>query len=488
MKFQKNLIVITALSSILNYSQADYTAKIFVEGVSLNSNTGQSLPPSDPTEQVKGDANFLVKLSRTSAYQGEIVNLIVESNSEDCVYIEEDVTKNIITDFCSSWGTPLPFTANLMNELKQGNNLFNVYQVESLYSTPIRTETFNINVLIPQDNSNSDNNLKYNVSRTDVPLIDYESFYVNFYDNTYDCVDFKHINSGNIISSYCERSNDQFSLTPYSQLDPIYQLGRQDFALVAYDQDGGEQAIPESIKEYPFSVNIITTDTSNLPVITDDTYIEEGYQFYTFDSLYLGASTFSINNIIFGLINTETISVSDIDGYTSGTKNVNSDGETPLKVRSTDSNYFDLIATATNENGSTTKTFNYYLNKTIIDDISIKWCFDYSHEDPNTCDYFPQSGNQGSMAIWNGGTGDSATLTFKADNAECVTISSSNDSNYTTPVTRCYYDDSSSIFYFSYPNHDPVGQTQKVYNYQIRATNSDGEDFTKNFSMRIYYD
>ncbi len=496
MKFNKKIGLAFLLMSILGTTQAEYTAKIFIDGVSMGtgggngggSGSGSNLPPSDPTEQTQGDSNFLVKLSRTTAYQGEPVFLTTQNNSEDCYYAQYtniNATNANIIESCVSWGDSLPFSWEITSNLELGVNTINVYQVPTIGNgdTPIKTETLTINVLTPPEEANSDGNLKYTVSRRSLPVA--EDVFINFYDNTYDCVGLKHIESNQLVDwGYCGTQADYMYFSPEWALDQMYQSGTQNFAVIGYQADGNGDPIDGTITEYPFSLDIIPEATP--PVITEDTYLENRNPFDTFDGVYLGSSTFGENIIVFGLLNADDISVSDVNGYISGSKSVNGGGEVPLRVNSTVSTTVDLTATATNQNGTTTKDFSYFMNKTTIDEIDIKWCR-FQAMDGADCDVY-QEGLNGSAAIWDGGSGDDFSFVFRVDNAECVTLSSTNDPNYMTPITRCYYDNNSSMFDVSYPNHDPVGRTQKIYNYQLRATNSDGEDFTENFSFRIYYD
>ncbi len=493
MKIDKKLGIAFLLMSILNFTQAEYTVKVFIEGVSMGTGGGtgndSTLPPSDPTEQTQGDSNFLVKLSRTTAYQGEPVYLTVEANSEDCFYAEysNSISSNIfLTNSCISWGEPLPFSRSINSSLVLGINTITVYQVPTLGNgdTPLRTETLTLNVLTPPEEENSDGNLKYTVSRRSLPVA--EDVFINFYENTYDCVGLKHIESGQLIDwGYCGSQDDYISFSPEWALDTMYQSGTQNFALIGYQGDGNGDPIEGTITEYPFALNIIPEATP--PVITDDTYLEINTPIDTFDSVFFGPSTFAINRVVFGLINADTIAVSDDNGYiVNVSQNSIGDGQNPFEIQSYVSTTVDLIASATNENGTTTRNFSYFMNRTSIDEIDIKWCR-YQAEEGADCDVY-EEGSQGSAAIWDGGTGDSFSFTFRSDNAECVTVSSSNDPNYTTPVTRCYYDNPSANFDVSYPNHDPVGRSEIIYNYQIRATNSNGEDFTKNFSFKVYYD
>lgn len=493
MKIHSKLGVAFLLMSIFNFTQAEYTAKIFIEGVSMGTGGGtgggSTLPPSNPTEQTQGDSDFLVKLSRTTAYQGEPVSFIVESNSEDCFYVEFNniyASNGYLMESCMTWGDSLPFSREITSSLSLGVNTITFYQYPTLGdgSPATRTETITLNVLTPPEEANSDGNLKYSVSRRSVPVE--EEVFINFYDNTYECVGLKHIESGDLIDwGYCGNQSDYIIFKPEWYLAPIYQSGTQNFALIGYQQDINGEPIAGTITEYPFALNIISEPTP--PFITEDTYLENHQPFDTFDAIYLGSSEFAENIIVFGLFNADTISVSDTNGYIIPvSKNVSSDGEIPVAIKSNVSTTVEIAATATNENGSTTEYFDYFMNKNVIDEIDIKWCR-YQATNGSDCDVF-QTGSDGSAAIWAGGTGGHYSFVFRADNAECVTLSSPNDPDYATPVTRCYYDNNSAMFDVSYPNHDPVGRSDKFYNYQLRATNSNGEDFTKNFSFKIYYD
>jgi hypothetical protein len=149
-KFKNFLFTFLILSS-LNVN-ADYTARFFVDGVTLKNLT----PPvigGDATEQTGGEAGHLTyTVSRTSGNNQEEFLLTVTSNEYNCLRITPPSSRGSYYDYCD---IILPLTDDLfLYGADPGIYTFEVSPFNDLDGVGQKKYSFNVEVLpsqIPPD-------------------------------------------------------------------------------------------------------------------------------------------------------------------------------------------------------------------------------------------------------------------------------------------------------------------------------------------------
>lgn len=487
-KFKYLLFIIFLLLSM--NANAEYTAKIFIDGLSLsnseNSGGNSAEEDGDPTDQnggVVGELTYTV--SRTSGYNHNEFILTITSNNYNCFSLSNSFTGDVEScDNESNHRETLWF-----DTAQPGVYTFILEGKNSAGGTPEVSYNFNIEILPIDSEDSSDSELSFGYHRK---VIDQGGiFSVNINSSTFDCFQINILNEG--YGSW--ESNCFNGVLPYATTIDLSNAlpdfnGILNLEIVGYniDQNTWEES---DHKNYPFSVTV--NEGSQMPVISDFD-LEFGYpsEYITYTSPIYGDSRGINNYFIFfaGKSREYKLDIPSI-GYTTGWLNIRSYSSSISQYDVGDpiiapfGGNHDVIVTVRNGQNIDTMTKNIYLGATGIGNINFSLC----NSDTSNC--YGQS-----MAISAGGIGDAASITFSADNTDCITIQSNDDPDYNIAQNKCTYTngvdifvDRYAVFFVNYPNHDPIGQSSKVYNYNYSAiSNQSGEVVNGVLPVTIYYD
>lgn len=466
-------------------SSAEYTVKVFIDGLSVNTTNTPVVEDGDPTEQNGGEAGELTfTVSRTSGYNHNSYILTITSNAYNCFSItQETVLGRFPYEYCNE---TYPYVENLdLSTTLPGIYTFEVQALDEYGGAAIKSYTFNLEILEIQYDDASDSELSFGYYRKVIEQGG--DFSVNINSSTFNCYEINILTDNwGTLESGCPSAGFHYATTVDLSWDFPDFFGNLELEVVGYNIDETTWEIVDR-KSYPFNVTV--NEVEQIPTISSFN-LEFGIpaEYITFTSEFYGDSKSIGNYIIFfaGKTKEYKLDVPSI-GYSSGWLNISN-----YSPSVTEYGFGDPIPTSAGgshnaifsvRNGSNIETNNRTLNfgSTAISNLNFNLC----NADTTTC--YGQS-----MAIWAGGSGDVASITFSADNTDCMRIQSDDDPEFNIPQTKCYYNGGSdrfAVFYTTYPNHDPIGQTSKVYNYNYRATNEfTGQVINGVFPVTIYYD
>jgi hypothetical protein len=464
---------------------ADYTAKIFIEEISLKGLTPPPTPgvDGDTTEQTGGESGQLTyTVSRTSGYNHSQFNVEIKSNSYDCFSVTPPPAIGSSVEYC---GVGYPYNNNLyIKYAPPGIHTFEVKALNEYGGVAVKSYSFNIEILPIADDKTSDGDLSFGFYKKIINQG--EEFSVAINSSTFDCFEI------NIITNGAGNVESGCSVTyPYSASVYLNDYGLLDAGEVQLEISGYNLGDELNAKKYPFYVTVNEEPAGPVVPVLDDFVMQSGQPYVnnSFLSSYFGQSVVVDNYFAFyaGKSKEYKLDIPSI-GYSTDWVTISnySDDVTEYAVVNPVNSHFDtttdVVFSLRNEAEVVSNTKQFELWSTSIDEVEFQLCL----SNGSGCNMFPAQ----SMAIWAGGSGTSASVTFKGDNVDCMTISSINDPNYITPVRKCYYNggqDVSALFYLEYPNHDPVNQTPKFYTYNFIAEN-EVQTLNYTYTVEIYYD
>lgn len=472
------LMMFIAMMSVSCNVSAEYFAKVFIDGFSISNSNGGS--DGDDTEQNGGeDGELTFTVSRTTGYNHTPFYFTLTSNSYECFTLSNEYYGEY-----TDCGVSTPLTENLwMDDAPPGVYTFTVTAEDEMYGTALKTYSFSITILPINDDEGSDDDLSFGYYKK--IITQGENFTLSISSSTFECHRVELLNDGyGTVTSGCGVTYPT-SMVIYAGEDFNELTGTLNFVVTGYNlNDDWEE---EDNKSYPFSVTVNPSTAAEKPVL--NSFGLEGGEprfYHTFNSPFYGDSYYYHNNVIINASKTREykLDVPSI-GFTTGWQTTtydDSSNEIPVSIPIPYSDAYDVTVTLRNEEETVSNTRQLHMLPSLIEEPSIKLCaMDASH-----CSNY---GN--SMAIWAGGEGDYGSLTFSANNTDCITIQSSDDPDYSIPIQRCFgmSGGRNATFNLFFPNHDPVGRTSKNYTYNFTSVNYiTGEEGTRSFTVTIEYD
>lgn len=483
MKILKNIKLFTfaiLISSSL-FANADYTAKIFIDGLSMKSEKVEypDIIDGDITEQLGGvEGEFTFKISRTSGYNHNSFILTVLSKTNECFKINNEF---FFGEFPSSYCyRDLPDEINIdVTDKPAGIYNFVITTHDDSESPTINSYNFTIEVLAIDSDIKSDGDLTFGYFGK--VINQGTSFSLNITNSTFGCYKIKLLTnnygyvdgdcptSGYPVSRVIELSND---------LAEEEYTGVLDFVIEGYNNDPITWDEIDN-KIYPFSIKVNPKGLKpsfynwkvefNAPAIIN-----------SFNSPFFGFSNYSVNNLLILVNNTKEIKVDIIENnFTTGWTDANG-SENVRNIIVQENGTYTVKVSIKNGSEIVTETKSLYLAGNAINNFNFKFCYSGGY----TCPFVTNS-----MAIWEGGTGDYASITFSGNNIDCVTIQSNDDPNYNTPIEKCWGTNNNAVFELYFENHDPINKTSKNYTYNFSAYNYEtDEEIVIPYTVNIYYD
>lgn len=480
MKIIKLLTISILITSSL-YVNAEYTAKIFLEGISMKnevSNPPEIIKDGDETVKNGGeDGELKFKVSRTSGYNHNKFILTVESNSYNCFKLEYPDIYNYETEDCYD-SNSYPIDIELETyDFPVGVSNLKISGTDDYNGVKIKSYDFSVELLPIDNDSKSDSDLSFGYYRK---VVDQgSSFSYSIKESTFDCyrINVMIPNYGYYeIDGSCSNETEIYGVVDlYGDLYNL--IGEVEFSIEGFNEDPINYE--KDNKFYPFIVTI--NEVPELPEI-EGISLHTGSLNYSFgnDYNYFGKSFVTSNHFEFyaGKSKEYKVEVPSL-GFSTGWLNINyySDSVTEYGVGDSIKSKFggvtDLTITVRNGVNTASKNESFNLNPTGIKNVQFQMC---SSGGWNCEDYPDQK-----MIIESHRTEAYPSLTFRADNTDCMRLQSFDDPEYNTPKTKCYYNGSeerNANFNLMLPNHDPAEGQSKVYTYNYEAIQYKSDEFT----------
>jgi hypothetical protein len=440
-------------------SNADYTVKMFVDGVKLTNATAPVIgEDGDLTDQSGGDAGaFTYTVSAKSGYNHSSFILNVTSNESSCYSITQaTIIGSSPVEYC---GGAFPHSTNLnVSTALPGVYNFVLKALDSSGGAVVKTYNFNIEIL--EMPVYGDDRLKYSFHKKIIN--DGESFSLTILSSSYECFDIINNDTWTNIRTSCAGSaslpyvttissitdmtatNGGLNLQIYGYSPSVSPFGNY-YRLTVALNDGEQTPIIGGV-ELTMGTPASGTGFSSPFYGTSDRY-ENWYDYsiakahqYKIDVPSSGYSTGWLDVDYYSTVIKQYYQIGIMESITSGSQ--------------------EVIISGKHGSNIVSMSQNINLAPSVINSVQFNLC----NPAVSTC-----YGN--GKTITAGGSGYIGSLTFKANNTDCMSIQSNEDPAYAVAVTKCHNDGMTpnAIFSVNYPNHDAVGKTAKVYNYNYKA-------------------
>ncbi len=477
--------VFAFLMSFTLIASAEYTVKVFIDGLSVNSAVNP-VPETDgdPTEQTGGDSEFTFKVSRTTGYNHNSFIFIAESNYHNCFRIINEATFGPTPyEYCDIEQYPYEVTLET-HDAAPGIYNFQVETMAAYEGVSIKTYNFTIEILAVDPDPKSDSDLTFGYHKK--VITQGEQFTVSVNSSTFECYKLNILNDNYGAYDTICRDNGfpSISLVNLEWDFPDF-VGVLQLEIEGYNLDvNGINEIDN--KKYPFSVTV--NESTADPLLSDfKMEFNQPIEYNTFNSPVYGRSKYYQNNLMIFASKTSEVKA-DINslGYTTGWKSINyafGGNEIPLEIEAPADGFYEVTVSARHNGKVVSQNKTLYVAGNQIKDFELDFC---SYSAVNCGDYID------SLAIRAGNGGTSGSITFMASNTDCISVQSNDDPNYNTAVEKCWGNggaDVYAVFDMEFPDHDPTNLTPKDYTYNFKAINwGTGEEYTETFTVNIYYD
>lgn len=469
-------------------ASAEYTVKVFIDGLSVNSavNPGPgNETDGDPTEQTGGDSDFSFSISRTTGYNHNPFIFTAESNNYNCFRIINDPTFGTTPyEFCDIEEYPYSYDLNTQ-DAAPGIYNFQVETISAYEGVAIKTYNFTIEILAVEPDSKSDGDLTFGYHKKVINQGD--TFTVSIMSSTFDCYRLNVLNDD--FGTYQTMCKNNTGLPSISLVETGWDfpdfVGVLNLEIEGYNIDVNTEA-ETGHKIYPFSVTV--NEFTEDPILSDfKMEFNQPIEYNTFNSPVYGISKYYQNNLMIFASKTSEVKA-DINslGYTTGWKSINyafGGNEIPLEIEAPADGFYEVTVSARHNGKVVSQNKTLYVAGNQIKDFELDFC---SYSAVNCGDYID------SLAIRAGNGGTSGSITFMASNTDCISVQSNDDPNYNTAVKKCWGNggaDVYAVFDMEFPDHDPTNLTPKDYTYNFKAINwGTGEEYTDTFTVNIYYD